>query len=112
MRTEKEKRKHARYMREYRKRNPDKKKKADRKYYLSHKPEHNTHSRLYNKRHPLKRRAHHKISNAIRDGKLKRPKYCSDCKGALKIEAHHPNYLKLTTIVWLCQRCHRKLHNS
>ena len=34
---------------------------------------------------------------------------CRDC-GALKVEAHHEDYSKPLEIIWLCKRCHARLH--
>lgn len=62
------------------------------------------------------RKARYYISNAIRDGRLKRPKKCAECgiddwgKKRSMIEAHHylgyekVNWLK---IKWLCTNCHK-----
>jgi hypothetical protein len=34
---------------------------------------------------------------------------CSMC-GALKAECHHPDYTKPLEIIWLCRRCHKRIH--
>lgn len=64
------------------------------------------------------RRAHYAITNAVRDGRLKRPSKCENCgvndwgiKRSM-IEAHHhlgydkKNWLK---VKWLCTTCHKKV---
>jgi hypothetical protein len=43
-------------------------------------------------------------------GKLK-PQPCVSC-GAEKAEKHHPDYSKPMEVVWLCRRCHVKLHKG
>jgi len=60
---------------------------------------------------PEKIKARDIINNAIRDGKLARPKVCSIC-GALgvSIYAHHSDYSKPLEVVWVCKSCHWKIH--
>ena len=52
-------------------------------------------------------RARHKVSNAIRDGKLKRQP-CSIC--GKKAESHHPDYNDKLNIIWLCRKHHLEIH--
>ena len=55
-------------------------------------------------------KAHNAVSNAIRDGKLfKEP--CLFC-GGTKVHAHHKDYSKPLDVVWLCPRCHHRLHKT
>ena len=64
----------------------------------------------YQERYPLKRASHVITGNAIRDGKLVRPKNCSECDSTEKIEAHHDDYTKPLDVRWLCRQCHYKWH--
>jgi ribosomal protein S27AE len=57
-------------------------------------------------RNPEKRKCHIIVGNAIRDGKLLRPKSCSKCGDIGRIDAHHEDYSKPFKIEWLCKRCH------
>lgn len=52
--------------------------------------------------------AHSAVSNAIRDGRLKREP-CSKC-GAEFGEAHHEDYNKPLEVTWLCKACHSEEH--
>lgn len=36
---------------------------------------------------------------------------CEVC-GKLKVDAHHTDYNKPLEVVWLCRKCHKKIHNS
>ena len=53
-------------------------------------------------------KAHTAVSNAIRDGRLiKEP--CLFCD-AHEVHAHHRDYAKPLEVVWLCPKCHHRLH--
>lgn len=68
-------------------------------------------NRKYRQRNPQKMSAHNAINNALRDGKIERPNYCSDCGLATSnLEAHHEDYSKPLDVEWLCTRCHGKRH--
>jgi hypothetical protein len=63
----------------------------------------------WNAEHPLAYRAHYAVSNAIRDGRLfKQP--CTICGGVENIHAHHRDYSKPLDVVWLCVKCHQRIH--
>ena len=63
------------------------------------------------KRKPGKYRSRYEISNALRSGKLIKPKNCSMCGSDKRIEAHHVDYRSPLNIVWVCFSCHRhKIH--
>jgi hypothetical protein len=56
----------------------------------------------------LKIRARNWVNNNLRKGSLvKKP--CEKC-GALKVEAHHPDYNFPSKINWLCPTHHRAIH--
>jgi hypothetical protein len=55
---------------------------------------------------PEKTRARNAVSNAIRDGRLKR-RPCVHC-GSLRVQAHHHDYSRPLDIVWVCFTCHRE----
>ena len=71
---------------------------------------HRMYGRLYGVRNCEKRRAHTAVSNAVRDGKLKRLP-CVVC-GNPKSEAHHPDYNKPLDVHWLCFKHHRMEHGQ
>jgi len=54
--------------------------------------------------------AHCVVNNAVRDRKLfKKP--CEIC-GAIKTEAHHPDYTKPLDVQWLCRKHHLEIHGK
>ncbi|TWI32780.1 hypothetical protein IQ24_02655 [Paracoccus sulfuroxidans] len=53
-------------------------------------------------------KAHSAVSNAIRDGRLKREP-CLFC-GTDRVHAHHRDYARPLDVIWLCPKCHHRLH--
>lgn len=58
------------------------------------------------KANPEKYKARTAVSNALRDGKIKR-KPCIYC-GSEKSQAHHDDYSRPLDVKWVCFKCHRK----
>ncbi len=67
-------------------------------------------ARRHAQKHPGKRRARVKVSNAVRDGRLIK-QACMGC-GDAKAQAHHPDYRKPLVVAWLCLNCHWMQHGS
>lgn len=63
---------------------------------------------------PDRRRANHFVSNAVRDGKLKKLDACECCGSQKSLQAHHPSYAEGMELVvtWLCTPCHARLHKE
>lgn len=59
---------------------------------------------------PQKWKARNAVSNAIRDGRLKRGDKCYFCESDQRLHAHHEDYDHPLDVVWLCAACHGKLH--
>lgn len=108
--------------------NPESSLIANRKYEASHRKLRRLKNRRYRQSHrrgiAIKHRkwgrlnpdaiqARNAIIEAIRRGRLCRPRRCSRC-GALhpKISGHHDNYEKKywLTVRWLCPSCHKSFH--
>lgn len=69
--------------------------------------------RDFRKRDPNRYGARGAISNALRDGKIKRPDCCEHCGDSeKKIQGHHWSYLPehWLDVIWLCTSCHGKEH--
>ena len=66
-------------------------------------------------KNPNKSSAHSAISNALRDGKLVKPKVCEQCgKTDCTIYGHHWSYLpeNWLNVMWLCSACHGREHRK
>jgi ribosomal protein S27AE len=76
----------------------------------SQRPERKLKSAAYQRgmkeRSPEKKRARTAVSNAVRDGRLKRQP-CVHC-GSLRVQAHHHDYSKPLDVEWVCFKCHRE----
>lgn len=66
----------------------------------------------YREKYPNKYKAHNKVNNSLRDGKIEKPDSCSCCGSTFSIVAHHDDYLKPLDIRWLCQLCHKRWHSE
>ena len=66
--------------------------------------------RAYRLANPNKYKAHNKVNNAIRDGKLIKLDKCEECMSDLQVEEHHDDYSKPLEVRWLCSRCHSLWH--
>lgn len=56
-----------------------------------------------------KRKAHGAVERAVRNGLLVKPKKCQLCNSTKRIEAHHHDYRKTLSVLWVCKKCHVKL---
>lgn len=70
--------------------------------------------RLRHKKHYQARNA---VSNAIRDGRLKKGTTCEICgqpprpeKGFRQLQAHHADYDKPLDVTWVHSACHDRIH--
>lgn len=58
------------------------------------------------------RKAHDALSNALRDGKIKKADACFHCGSTKNIEGHHVAYDYPLLVTWLCRSCHVKTHRE
>ena len=57
-------------------------------------------------------KAHILVSNAVRDGRLKKPSQCQWCGSESRIHGHHDDYSKPLDVIWLCAPCHKLRHKE
>jgi ribosomal protein L37AE/L43A len=64
--------------------------------------------RAYREKNPQAYKAQTAVSNAVRDKRLfKEP--CLFC-GNEKVHGHHRDYSRPLDVIWLCAKCHHRLH--
>lgn len=63
-------------------------------------------TREWRKANPERAKAQAVANNAVRDGKLARPRQCDGCGLPVRVEKHHHDYSKPLAVVWLCKPCH------
>ena len=68
--------------------------------------------REYRKTYPNKYKAQTMVSNALRDGRMKKETNCSQCNSDFHVHAHHDDYSFPLTIRWLCAACHSQWHRD
>jgi len=66
-------------------------------------------SKKWKKTNSIKSLAHDAVYRAIKRGEIIPKEKCEVCKSKFKIEAHHPDYRKPLSVIWLCKYCHEKL---
>lgn len=61
----------------------------------------------------IKRAASNIVNNAIRDGKIAKPKHCEACNVKVnRLHGHHDDYAYPLQVRWLCPKCHRVWHKA
>lgn len=63
----------------------------------------------WRKNNPDGYRAQTALNNAVRDGRI-RKEPCALCGGSEHVHAHHKDYAEPLVVVWLCAKCHHRLH--
>lgn len=67
------------------------------------------------KRYPEKIIAMRAVHNALKSGKINKPNKCEKCgakKDKKEIHGHHEDYNKPLEVIWLCRKCHMKIHST
>lgn len=94
------------YLREWRAQHPGRAAESQRRWAAANLEKVHETSRRWREAHPEKQRAHGKVRQAVKTGRLVRPETCSKCGRPGRIQAHHDDYNKPLDVVWLCHPCH------
>jgi len=63
-------------------------------------------------KNPEKLSASNELNRFISNGGLNRPNKCSICGIICFPQGHHPDYADKLAIIWVCNGCHKKIHNG
>ena len=63
----------------------------------------------YYKKYPERKKANDLLNREIKRGKVEKEE-CYFCGSRKHVVGHHPDYSKPLDVIWLCNRCHRRLH--
>jgi hypothetical protein len=63
----------------------------------------------WRKDHPDSYRAQTAVGNAVRDKRLFKG-LCAICGTDQHVHGHHKDYAKPLDVVWLCAKCHHRIH--
>jgi hypothetical protein len=59
---------------------------------------------------PLKRHAREAVREALRTGRIVKPRNCQDCGAQKRLDGHHADYSLPLKVEWLCASCHGVRH--
>ena len=59
----------------------------------------------------IKNRIYWLVGAMLKRGEIEKPSSCALCNATGRIVAHHPDYNYPKTIIWVCLKCHHKVHN-
>lgn len=100
--------------RRYRERHKEKQAQYYRRWYIEHGRKRNENYKeiiiLWQKNHPNARQVGRIVAQALRNGELEKPLFCSICGREARINAHHNDYNLPLEILWVCSSCHKKIH--
>ena len=82
-----------------------------RKYKKTHREKLHAWSKVWKKNNPEKHVAHVYIGKALKKGTIKKTP-CNVCASEKNLHAHHEDYSKRLTVIWLCASCHGLLHKT
>lgn len=80
------------------------------KEYRKQDKSNNQHALDWKRKNPEKVRAHNILRRAIRSGKIIKPTLCLSCGINALLEGHHLDYYQPLEVLWLCKKCHKRLH--
>ena len=85
---------------------------ANKEYLREYQREHKRERYASDPTFRFKRLSRATLHSNVRNGKIIRPNQCSKCSSTGNIHAHHEDYSKPLKVIWLCKKCHTRLHND
>ena len=84
----------------------------ERRKLQPHRDAHTESVKIYRERYPLAHAAHWKLSEAVKAGKVDKPNKCSECGKTGMVLGHHEDYNKPLDVIWVCSKCHSRIHRD
>lgn len=69
-------------------------------------------AKKYRLERPQEHKARKSVYQAIKKGTLTRMENCMICGKSCKTQAHHNDYSKPLSVIWVCPRCHGGIHSN
>lgn len=63
-------------------------------------------------KYPEKWNARALLRYAVKIGSIIKPKKCEICEEVKPLQGHHEDYNNPLVAIWLCSKCHAKIHKS
>jgi len=79
-------------------------------YYRQNKKIRLLSNQKYQRNNLEKSNAHSKLYYAIKTKKINKPEECSICRSTGVLDGHHTDYSKPLEVIWVCRKCHTKIH--
>lgn len=96
--------------REYRRNNPEKASFVSLNWAKNNREKTRIYQEKWRKENRPQKAANAYLQKHIKKGFIIRSQTCTTCHKECKTEAHHEDYTKPLDVIWLCRRCHMKLH--
>lgn len=96
--------------RKWRENNPEKEKIKCKKYRLKNKEKISQMNKTWRGNNPEKEKAKSTIRDLVQNGKIQKSGICTFCGSDKNIRGHHFDYDKPGEVIWVCQKCHSKIH--
>jgi hypothetical protein len=74
--------------------------------------QHDRSVKKHRRENPEKYKARTALGNALRDGKISKPKACEVCGDDGQLHGHHHDYSEPLEVTWVCQKCHTRIHHE
>ena len=64
------------------------------------------------RRRSIKGRAKEQLQIGVRAGQIQKPRFCEVCGRDVQLDGHHFDYSLPLEVLWLCRRCHARVHGG
>lgn len=66
----------------------------------------------WRKQNPGRQKIYWMVCAALKEGKIVKPLMCQLCGKTSKLQGHHADYAKPLEVIWVCIKCHHKIHKG